>query len=96
MRYPPLYIIVTQACNYLTEEEAKELNKKLSKINNYGGRVFLKAFLKNFDIELFKDKPLIPEDIWLYNYIKYEITNTSIPRVGLIDLYEKRILLKKK
>jgi hypothetical protein len=96
MRYPPLYIIVTQACKYLTEEEAKELNKKLSTISNYGGRIFLRTFLKNFDIEVFKDKPLIPEDIWLYNYIKYEITPTSIPRIGLIDLYEKRIFLKKK
>ena len=96
MRYPPLYIIVTQACKYLNEEEAKELNKDLSKISNYGGRVFLKTFLKSFDIEVFKDKPLIPEDIWLYNYIKYEITKTSIPRVGLIDRYEKYIFLKKK
>ena len=96
MRYPPLYIIVTQACKYLNEEEAKELNKNLSKISNYGGRVFLKTFLKSFDIEVFKDKPLIPEDIWLYNYIKYEITKTSIPRVGLIDRYEKYIFLKKK
>jgi hypothetical protein len=95
MKYPPLYIIVTQACNYLTEDEAKELNKKLSNISNYGGRIFLRTFLKNFDIEVFKDKPLIPEDIWLYNYIKYEITKTSIPRVGLIDNYEKHIFLKK-
>ncbi|PKH68143.1 hypothetical protein CXF59_04920 [Flavobacterium sp. ALD4] len=96
MKYPPLYIIHTQACKYLTTEEAADLNKKLSKITIYGGRIFLRTFLKNFDIEVFKDKPLILEDIYLYNYLKYEITKTSIPRIGLIDLYEREVFLKTK
>ena len=50
----------------------------------------------NFDVEIFKDKPILPEDIWLYNYIKYEITNRSIPKSGLIALYERKIFIENK
>ena len=89
MKNSPLYIIYTQACKYLSEHEVKELSDKISKGTDRHGKIFLRIFLKNFDIEVFKNKPLIPEDIWLYNYIKYEITKKSIPRSGLIKLYEK-------
>lgn len=89
MKNSPLYIIYTQACKYLSEHEVKELSDKISKGTDRHGKIFLKIFLKNFDIEVFKNKPLIPEDIWLYNYIKYEITKKRIPRSGLIKLYEK-------
>lgn len=91
MKNSPLFIIYTQACKYLTETEVKELSDKLVKGTDKQGRIFLRVFLQNFDIEVFKDKPLIPEDIWLYNYIKYEITNKKIPRIGLIKLYEKTV-----
>lgn len=96
MKYSPLYIIYSQACKYLSGNELEEFKNKLSKVNNHHGRMFLRTFLQNFDIEVFKDNPLIPEDIWLYNYIKYEITEKKIPRDGLIKLYEKNIFLKVK
>ena len=95
MKYSPLYIIFNQACKYLSEQEINELKDKLSKTNNKQGKIFLRIFLQNFDIEVFKDKPLILEDIWLYNYIKYEITEKKIPRRGLIEMYEKKIFNKK-
>ena len=94
MKYPPTYIIYTQACKYLNKEQEAILTKKLFRYKNVKGRLFLKAFLKNFDIEQFKDSPLIWEDIWLYNYIKYEITDRSIPRIGLIAKYEREVFLK--
>lgn len=95
MKYSPLYIIFTQACKYLTEQEINDLKDKLSKTNKKPGKIFLRIFLQNFDIEVFKDKPLILEDIWLYNYIKYEITEKKIPRRGLIEMYEKKIFNNK-
>lgn len=91
MKYPPVYIIYKQACKYLTREEEDDLVKKLAKYKDFKGRPFYNAFLKNFDIEVFKDKPLILEDIWLYNYIKYEVTDDYLPRVGLIAKYEKKV-----
>jgi hypothetical protein len=96
MQYPPVYIIFAQACKYLPLEEETILINKLYKLNKFYGRPFLKILLKNFDIEVFKDNPIIPEDIWLYNYIKYEITSKTIPRTGLIAKYEKKVFLKNK
>lgn len=94
MKNSPLYIIYIQACKYLSENEVKVLSDKLSKGTDKQGRMFIRIFLQNFNIEIFKDKPLIPEDTWLYNYIKYEITEKSIPRSGFIKLYEKTFFLK--
>mgnify|MGYP006896873745 CR=1 FL=1 len=96
MIYPPVYIIFTQARKYLTREEETSLVNKLHKLDKFNGRPYLKVLLKNFDVEIFKDNPIIPEDIWLYNYIKYEITNKSIPKKGLIAMYERKIFLKNK
>lgn len=94
MFYPPVYIIFTQACKYLTEGEKAELFKKLNKLKSLYGKPYLKIILQHFDVELFKDKPIIPEDIYLYNYIKYEITDKAIPRNGLIAKYERLYFTK--
>ncbi len=95
MNLSPLEIIFNQMCKYLNKDEEEKFIKKLSKLKWRDGRPFLKTLLKNFDIEVFKDSPLIPEDIWLYNYIKYEITSKSIPYSGLIALYERKVIDKK-
>ena len=95
MNLSPLDIIFKQMCKYLNKDEEEKFIKKLSKLKRRDGRPFLKTLLKNFDIEVFKDSPLIPEDIWLYNYIKYEITSKSIPYSGLIALYERKVIDKK-
>jgi hypothetical protein len=89
MIYPPVYIIYTQACKYLSEEEKAELIKKINKLKRMYGKQHLKVILEHFDVELFKDKPIIPEDIYLYNYIKYDITEKALPRSGLIQKYER-------
>lgn len=93
MKYPPTYIIFKQACKYLNEKEIVELENKLSKYKDFTGRHYYKALITNFDVELFKDKPIIQEDIWLYNFIKYEVTDDYIPRVGLIAKYEKKVFI---
>ena len=95
MNLSPLDIIFKQMCKYLNKDEEEKFIKKLSKLKRHDGRPFLKTLLKNFDIEVFKDSPLIPEDIWLYNYIKYEITSKSIPYNGLIAIYERKVIDKK-
>jgi len=89
MKFHPNYIILRQALRYLPDEEQDFLINKLSKYN-IKGKPFLKALKNNFDVEKLKDHPLIWQDIWLYNYIKYE-TNEGLRRNGLIALYEKQI-----
>ena len=95
MNLSPLDIIFKQMCKYLNKDEEEKFINKLSKLKRRDGRPFLKSLLNNFDIEVFKDSPLIPEDIWLYNYIKYEITSKSIPNNGLIAIYERKVIDKK-
>ncbi len=92
MNLSPLDIIFNQMCKYLNKDEEEKFIRKLSKLKRRDGRPFLNNLLKNFDIEVFKDQPLIPEDIWLYNYIKYEITPKSIPTKGLIAIYERKVI----
>ena len=94
MRFSPGFIIFCQMCKYLDREQETALIEKLSNLKSLKPRPYLNILLKNFDVEVFKDNPLIPEDIWLYNYIKYEITPKRIPRTGLIAKYERRVFLK--
>lgn len=91
MRYPPVHIIYTQVCKYLKEEEKAEMNIKINKLKTMYGKQHLKVILEYFDVELFKNKPIIPEDIYLYNYIKYDIkeNKSAMPRSGIIARYER-------
>ncbi len=92
MKRPPNYIILKQALRYLSESEKKELLKNLSTLN-IKHKPFLNKFKKCFNIELFKTEPLIWQDIWLYNYIKYD-TDVKIRRNGLIAQYERSVYIE--
>ncbi len=89
MIHPPVYIIYNQVCKYISEEEKVEMDKNINKLKKMYGKQHLKVILNHFNIELFKDKPIIPEDIYLYNYIKYDITEKALPRSGIIQKYER-------
>ena len=54
---------------------------------------FLTRLIKNFDVELFKTSPLIWQDIWLYNYIKYDVGD-KLPKSGLIAKYEREAIVE--
>ena len=91
MKRLPNYIIAKQAFRYLSVEEKKALSNILSK-HDIKHKPFFNCLIKYFDIELFRTKPLIWEDIWLYNYIKYD-TEKGLGRIGLIALYEKEVFI---
>lgn len=92
MKRPPYYIIYKQALRYLDAPEKEILKKELDFINSRHKR-FLTKLTKCFDIEKFRVKPLIWQDIWLYNYIKYEVVD-GVKRSGLIALYEKEAFIE--
>ncbi len=72
MKLLPRKIIYLAICNYLTEKEADNFLNDLcqyKKINDYK---FILTLHKYFDKHLFKDKPYIKEDIWLFNYLMYQ------------------------
>ena len=92
MKRPPNYILLKQALRYLSEEEKVALISRLSKLDN-ANRPFFKCLIKYFDYEVFKTKPLIWQDIWLYNYIVYD-TDKSLNRNGLIAKYEREVFIE--
>lgn len=48
--------------------------------------------LKHFDLEKLRTETLLWEDIWIYNYCNYEITD-KIRRDGLISKYEREVFI---
>lgn len=72
MQFLPRTIIFFAVQNYLNNEQVECLIKDLVKGPNLTDKRFLKELAKHFDIKDFRDKPYIPEDIWLFNYLMYE------------------------
>ncbi len=96
MIYTPRYIIYWAVCNYITEEEELNIKNDIIKYKRLSDRNFLKIIERHFDIERFKDSPVIWEDIWLYNYIKYDFVKSRMLKKGLIVRYENRVVIKVK
>lgn len=90
MKFHPIDLLKIRVLDYLDQEAKNSLVEKIAKKITY--KEMLAVILKNFDIEIFKNSPLMPEDIYLYNYLKYEITSTKFPRTSLIMKYERRLL----
>lgn len=81
-----------QALRYLPENEKLDLINKLSTFNNLH-KPFFNCLKKNFDFEVFRTNPLIWQDIWLYNYIKYDVED-KLKRNGLIAKYEREVFIE--
>jgi len=92
MVYQPRLILYLAVKNYLTEEQFENLKTDIAEKGTKRDMSFLKVIKKHFDIELFRIKPYIWQDIWLYNYLLYEVKNKFI-RKGLIAKYEREIFL---
>jgi hypothetical protein len=92
MTYSPKYIVYIAVCNYLSEEELNLLKEDIGKMKSKSGKIFLAIIKKHFDVERMRLKPFIWQDIWIYNYLKYE----AFKRTKLIAKYEKEIILPQK
>ena len=65
---------------------------KLFKIENGKSKNYFNVLIKNFDITRFRDDPIIWQDIWLFNYIKYDVSERLRMR-RLIAKYEKQAFI---
>ncbi|MFZ4413810.1 MAG: hypothetical protein ACOYOV_12060 [Bacteroidales bacterium] len=92
MIYTPRFIIFSAVINYLSEEQIVKLKNDLGKSDLKQDRRFLSIIKKHFDTNLLKDKSYIWQDIWLYNYLKYDV-KSRFPRKGVIAKYEKEITI---
>jgi len=107
MTLTPKHTIFITVSNYLTVEKNKQLRTELAKNKTVPSKKFIEIIEKYFDFKILRDKPLIPEDIWLFNYLMYdnaknqklvdvgEKVNISkgLRRTPLIRKYESKIII---
>jgi hypothetical protein len=105
----PKHVLYIAISNYLSVEQAAQLKEDCIRYKRLGDVPFVKIVQKHFDFHLFKNKPFIPEDIWLFNYLMYEAKPKGnrkiydigekiefkgrLPKKGLILKYHNHILL---
>lgn len=92
MRYHPNLIIYKVLNRYLSKSDQVNFDKHLSKYKDQRSKYFYNGMLKHFDLEKLRTEPLLWEDIWIYNYCNYEITD-KIRRDGLISKYEREVFI---
>lgn len=85
----PRYVLLEAICRYLDCDAKNALLKTLAKEQPKQDRKFLSILQEHFDINKFKDDAVYPEDIWLYNYLQYEVKNKLL-RKGLIIKYSNK------
>lgn len=91
LKHHPNLILLKVFRRYLSKNELIEFENKISKCQVQTGKMFTKTLLRNFDIERIKNAPLIWQDIWIYNYCKYEIHN-GLRKTQLLKRYELEAL----
>ena len=96
----PRKVLYLAISNYLTPEKAEAFYEEVWKKHPLSDNAFLKIAGKYFDFNDFKNKPYIKEDIWLFNYLMYQLKHKDdfnplwagekislkgrLPKIGLI------------
>lgn len=109
MKLNPKHIIFIAVSNYLTAEDAAKLKNDIISFKRLPDSKFVKLVEQYFNFNTLRDKPLIPEDIWLYNYLMYENKKKEDQKLfeigdkinfkgkllkkGLVLKYEKEVIL---
>jgi len=91
-RFTAREIIYLVVCNYLKWEEIEKLSNALADIKQ--DRRFLTMISKYFDIELLKSNKEFWQDVWIYNYLKYDFKG-RLGKGKLIMKYEREVLKPK-
>ena len=86
----PQLVLLKVLKRYMTDTEYLALTKELGALENRRGKTFVAIFQKHFNIETWRDKPIIPQDIWLYNYFTLEYKG-KLTRTGLMLRYMTNI-----
>jgi hypothetical protein len=107
IKLPPKHIVLLAICNYLTTVQVEEVYEVLGSKKSWAGRSLILLLSKYFDFEILRSKPLIWQDVWIYNYLFFECNKTvnpfnkgftlhkmsfSFKKSKLIAQYEKEII----
>lgn len=109
MKLSPKHIIIIAVSNYLNTGQSAKLRDDISKFNRLPDLKFIRIVERYFDFNILRTKPVIPEDIWLYNYLMYENRKKEDGRLfeigekinfkgrllkkGLLLRYENKVIL---
>ena len=55
-------------------------------------RKYIRIIQEYFDFELMRTHPYYKEDIWIYNYLKYDYTGNKLKKAMLLSKYEREII----
>lgn len=89
MKCSPINLVELRIHDYLDVNEQNILLEKLSKQKT--DRKQLEVILKCIDIQYFIINPKMVEDVWLHNYMSFEITSEKFPGSNLLAYYETKI-----
>lgn len=94
MKYNPRNIIFCAVSKYLDDKRYRKVLDQIGKEYPKQDRAFISIIKQHFDFELMKDRPVISQDIWIYNYLKYDWDNHKFRRSARLLLkYEKEIII---
>jgi hypothetical protein len=94
MKYSPRNIIFCAVSKYLSGADYDRIMHQIGKEFPQQDRAFISIVKQHFDFERMKDKPVIWQDIWIYNFLKYDWDNQKFKRSArLLVKYEKEILI---
>jgi hypothetical protein len=93
MKYSPRLIIFCAVSRYLNDVTYAKVLDQIGEEFPKQDRKFLSILKRHFNFELMKDKPYIWQDIWIYNYLKYEYKDHKFSRSGLLAKYEREIVI---
>jgi hypothetical protein len=87
-KLPTRFVIYAAVQNYLDDQQLELLKKDLGEkpLNNPG---FFKLIRKHFDVERLRAQPFFWQDIWIYNYLMYDMQKG---RKVLLNKYIKEII----
>ncbi len=92
LKHHPQLILLWVAKNYLNDSEFMSLLNDIAS-NKKGDGIFLRKYLKHFDIERIRKKVIVWQDIWIYNYLSYDCKGKKLPKTNLILQYEREIAI---
>jgi hypothetical protein len=90
MKYSPRNIIFCAVSRYLDDDTYAKIMNQIGNEYPKQDRAFISILKRHFDFELMKDRPIIWQDIWIYNYLKYDWDNHKFKKSArLLSKYEK-------
>lgn len=94
MIYSPRNIILCSVSKYLNDMIYDQLIAHLKKDPPKQDRKYIRIIQGYFDFELMRTKPHFKQDIWIYNYLKYDYTGNKLKKLRLLAKYEREIIRK--